>query len=251
MFISLKTNPQNTAFILSKSNYSSGKHTLSDDDLAQKHEPRKLSEVGTDSYNRSLRRAFNRAKTLAFFNPDLNQFITLTYAKPIDDPNKVIDDVKEMVKRHKKSSDIPFKYIYVFEIQEKRKAKYGHSVIHIHMIANRALSTVPNRNKHLSVKEWPHGFSSVLDIEDFDNNFRPYLYLFKYMSKAQRVGKSFIHVSRNFDKIEPVEYGKYINHFEDKEFTHKEDYAFTVAEKNYSISKEYYRTTPEPIKPIP
>lgn len=229
MFIRVKTNPSQSGFVVQKSTFATP--PPEDRDFTT----RTLSKVGSESYKRSLRRAFNRAKLLAFFNPDLTQFITLTYKANIQDPKQVLDDVKQMINTHNKNPNtLPLKYIYVLELQKRGS-------IHIHMICNEVLELQKNRNNYWSVKAWKHGFSSVLTIRDFDNNFRPYLYLFKYMQKAQRVGKSFIHTSRNFDKITEIDYDKIIHQIMEGEVLLTEYTTFTINDKVHHITKDYIR----------
>lgn len=237
VYVSLKTNPQKDSFLLSTSNYAYNHTTTTQNN----NQPRKLSIIGSDSYKRSLRRAFSRAKSIAFFNPDLTHFVTLTYKRNLQEPKQTIQDIKNLVKyqikhcnRQEKSK---FKYIYVMETQKR-------GAIHVHMICNDWLDT-EWVGTHLNVKGWSHGFSDVLTIKNFDNDFKPYLYLFKYMSKAQRVGKSFIHVSRNFDKIEDVRYDEYIDKLIEDNLFYKEDYYFTLQEKTCTITKEYFRKKAE------
>jgi len=269
---------------------------------------RQTSQLGTDSYNRSLRRAFSRAKQLAFFNPDLTHFITLTYKQNLQDPTTAIQDIKNLIKHQKKlkqknqtlqqptkihkntesrlgtlgspdlsspsrgtkSSDqlnhrepihrkeknkhspknlnhyasidgsikspraTEFKYIYVLEVQKR-------GAIHVHMVCNDWLET-EMINGRLNVLGWQqHGFSDVKTILNTDNNFKPYLYLFKYMQKAQRIGNSFIHVSRNFDKISTMDYSRYITTLSEVNLLYKEDYEFTVNNKSRRITKEYLK----------
>lgn len=232
-YLTLKTNSIQNSFILLSTNHL---HSLPKQDSQPKpYKPRTLSILGTDDYKRSLRRSFARAKILAFFNPDLTQFITLTYRQTDNTPLQVLKDIKILSNNHKRTSNIPFKYIYVLEYQKRGS-------IHVHMIANNALSTHINKNMHISLTNWHHGFTSVLNISDFDNNFRPYLYLFKYMSKAERIGSSFVHISRNFDKITNVEYDSFNHLFNSKDLIHKEEYAYTVNDKQCHLIKEYYRS---------
>lgn len=233
---SVKTTSHSKRFLLQKTNYlfDHSKQKPSD-------QPRQLSQVGSDSYKRSLRRAFSRAKLLAFFNTDLSHFITFTYREEIISPNQVIQDIKYLVQQHRRKSAKPLKYIYVMEIQNKREKTTGKPVLHVHMIANDALQYEINKNGYRSVKDWLHGFSSVLTIKDFDNEFKPYLYLFKYMAKAQRVGRSFIHISRNFDKIESVDYADYINQLQTGDIVYKEDFDFIIDDQNYTINKSYIK----------
>lgn len=324
MLYHLKTNETSDRFILSVSNYAfnHAKPTpIPNVSIPPTPIPRSTSEIGSDSYRRSLRRAFARSKLLAYFNPDLTQFITLTYKDNMQDPQQAIYDFKQLVKQHNRNTnqinkvnyshspsapepstnseqhvsadlstypqvsmsapdpvalpaflfstpcdsstcgscgligkacaclkrserkanegvhrykDKPFKYIYVMEVQKR-------GAIHFHIVCNDALELVKNKNGYNSVKHWKHGFSSVLSISNVDNNFKPYLYLFKYMGKAQRVGKSFVHTSKNFDKIKTVEYADYITALERSNLAYKEDYDLTINERDCKISKLYYK----------
>jgi len=231
MYFRIISNQNKTAFIVQESTYFYHHDNFRELD----YQSRELSKIGSESYNRSLRRAFMRAKLIAFFHPELTQFITLTYKKNILKPDRVISDVKNMIKQHNRNSKKQLKYVYVME-QQKRGS------IHVHMVASDALETVSHRKGYKSIKRWSHGFSDVKTIKDFDSNFRPYLYLFKYMSKAQRVGRSFIHTSKNFDKIEVLDYADYIHFFKGEDLVHKESHAFTIEKKQYRIDKNYYRT---------
>lgn len=229
-YVSLKTDSQIKTFVLQRTNYLFSQKVDFD-----RSGFRTLSIVGTDAYNRSLRRAFARAKLIAFFNPDLNQFITLTYKANITDCNRVISDLKIFFKSQRRHLTIPIKYLYVLELQKR-------GAIHVHLIASKGLQTETNKNGYLSLSGWSHGFSSVLNIKQFDNDFKPYLYLFKYMTKAQRVGNSFIHTSRNFDKIKTIDYREYIHFLTEENLLYSEDTKFNLDnEKNYTISKKYYR----------
>lgn len=284
--------------------------------LIKNESPRVSSEIGTKNYQDSLRRAFNRSKLLAFFNPDLTQFITFTYSDNMLDENQAMYDIKQFLKKQKRKSikkqninkkqtneqeatssnqkktykqpvselstypqseinqeitdtsiqknelknsrrrgcghvdnyvnavqnqsfDVntgtnDFKYIYVFERQKR-------GAIHVHMICN-DLFDYETINGHVNVKYWPHGFSEVLTIKDFDKDFKPYLYLFKYMHKAQRIGKSFVHVSRTFDKIIDVDYNDNIlDLLIQGETIHEETTTFEFNQKQQVISKEYIR----------
>lgn len=158
------------------------------------------SVYGSKSYNDALQRAFNKAKEQVFFNPDMNQFITLTYRGTDHKPEDVLHDVKMLIQRESRSDRAKrgeLKYIYIMEYQKRGS-------IHVHMIANNLFSLQVNKNGYNELRYWPKGYSSVLQISDFDQNFRPYLYLFKYMRKSQRIGKSFVHSSRNLNNFHEV-----------------------------------------------
>lgn len=154
--------------------------------------PRSSSSFGTKAYRDALQRAFNRAKEQIYFNPDMQYFVTLTYAGIEQDIEKAMYDVKQLVKNERRNGNTDLKYIYVFEWQKRGS-------LHIHMITNEKLTTYINKNNYKSLTYWKHGYTSMLTIDDFDDNFRPHLYLFKYMRKAERIGRSFIHSSRNLN----------------------------------------------------
>jgi hypothetical protein len=62
------------------------------------------------------------------------------------------------------------------------------------------------------------------------------------MTKSQRVGNSFIHTSRNFDKIKNSDYDDYINKLKGANLLYREDIEFrTDNDEDHSIIKEYYQ----------
>lgn len=127
----------------------------------------------------------------------MTHFVTLTYAGIEDDISQVMYDIKQLCKKERRKGN-DLKYIYVLEWQQRGS-------LHVHMITNSALTTYVNKNGYRSLSYWSHGFTSMLTINDFDNNFKPYLYLFKYMRKAQRIGKTFVHSSRNLNNYDKVD----------------------------------------------
>jgi len=160
---------------------------------------RSESVYNTKSYRDSLQRAFNKAKEQIYFNPDMTNFVTLTYKENMQSIEQCLKDVKQLIKYETRKSNglspagsgrTKAKYIFIMEYQKR-------GALHVHMIANNFLSLQVNKNGYPSLKYWTKGFSSHLQITDLDENFRPHLYLFKYMKKSQRIGKSFIHSSRN------------------------------------------------------
>jgi hypothetical protein len=112
---------------------------------------------------------------------------------------QLLEDVKYLIKKQTRQNDasthlIEPKYIFVVEKQTR-------GALHVHMISNNFLTTHENKNNYQSVTNWDKGYSSILDIKGTDDNFRPYLYLFKYMKKSQRIGKSFVHSSKNLNNF--------------------------------------------------
>lgn len=158
---------------------------------------REEAKFDSKSYKDGLQRAFNNAKQQVFFNPDMQFFVTLTYAGLEQDYEKVMYDIKQLCKKERRNGNLNFKYIYIFEWQKRGS-------LHVHMITNSALTTHINKNGHKSLTYWNHGYTSMLTVNDFDGNFKPHLYLFKYMRKSQRIGKSFVHSSRNLNNFTTV-----------------------------------------------
>lgn len=235
----------NTSFLLSTANYqyfsSKPKKSILHPSIQLlfpeliHEQKRNISIIGTDDYSRSVRRAFSRAKLLAFFNLDLTEFITLTYKDNMQNPAQLIRDIKMLVKQTKRTSNITPKYIYTIEKQKR-------GALHVHMIANKAFRYQINKNTRLELKDWHKGFTNVQTLSNFDNDFKTYLYLFKYMGKAQRVGSTFIHCSRGFDKTKVCDYRNYINVLTKENLLYQEDCQFTLENRECSINKSYFRT---------
>lgn len=152
------------------------------------------SEYGSESYRSALSRAFNLAKQKIYFNPDMTQLVTFTYAENMQDLDKLLYDVKIFLKKQKRHTSVPIKYLFSIERQER-------GALHIHMICTPFITTEKNKNNYDSAVYWHHGYTSVLDIKKADANFRPYLYIFKYMNKAQKIGNKFIYSSRNINNF--------------------------------------------------
>lgn len=191
---------------------------------------RSESTYTSKSYLDGLQRAFNRAKEQIYFNPDMQYFVTLTYAGIQDNYETVMYDLKQLCKKERRNGNTNFKYIYVLEWQKRGS-------LHVHMITNNALTTHTNKNGYQSLTYWKHGYTSKLTINDFDQNFKPQLYLFKYMKKAQRIGKSFLHSSRNLNNYTKLD-GGHINLLQwrtvNMEYTHTQ-----VETTNFHYFKNY------------
>jgi len=155
--------------------------------------PSKYSQtvVGTENYKDSLQRAFNRVKQQVFFNPDMIYFVTLTYEGKNHTPDDVLHDLKIFLKNTRRKGYKP-KYVAVFEYQKRGS-------IHVHLITNNQFRIELNKNGYMHFPDWKKGFSSVLTIDKFDSDFKPFLYLFKYMKKSERIGRSFVYSSRNLN----------------------------------------------------
>lgn len=218
--------------------------TRTDEQLEYTRQSRDESKFGTTSYDKSLIRAFSRLKQQIFFNPDMNQFITLTYRQEDNTVDQVLYDIKQFIKKEKREREAScheakkrkqtIKYAFIMEYQKRGS-------IHVHMIASNAFQTFINDNGHLSLKNWTHGFSSVLTVKDFDINFKPYLYLFKYMKKSQRIGKSFVHTSRNLNNFKELSVDEFDHTLYSLFMTESHEVLLPDTEMVIHYKKHYYK----------
>lgn len=135
----------------------------------------------------SKRQAFKRASDLLFFNDDMQYFVTLTYKDQHKDYQMVLNDIKNFSRR-----EPDLKYIGVVE-------KHKTGCLHIHLITNK-ISTHSLRKGKLSATNWHKGFSDVIHISSFDDNFNIMKYLFKYLRKSDKVGGRWVLKSRNLNR---------------------------------------------------
>lgn len=132
----------------------------------------------------SRRRAFSLASLKLAQNPDMNVFLTLTY-DPKKNPNPdYLNDLKNLFR------GTGAKYIATFE-------RHKHNpCLHIHLITNYNFPTYINENGFPSIKKWHKGFSSVKYLSDTDQNFRVAKYIFKYITKSEKIKHKFVYSSR-------------------------------------------------------
>ena len=160
----------------------------------------------------SKRQAFKRASDLLFFNPDMQYFVTLTYAKQHTDYSMILDDLKNFVRREN-----GLKYVAVVEPHKS-------GCLHLHLITSK-LSTISLRSGKLSAKHWKKGFSDVVHLSTFDQNFNILKYLFKYLKKSKKIGGRWVLKSRNLlkpyvshRKMDINETIDYLNYLEKNDF---------------------------------
>lgn len=188
--------------------------------------------VKTDESKRTAKaRAFSLAKQKVFFNKDLKYFVTLTYAENMQDYNKLKQDIKIFLNSEKRRG-ISFKYIWVVERQKR-------GALHIHMITNTRFSTFINDNGFYQLEMWRHGISSVLDIKGTNANFKPYLYLFKYIKKTEKIGGRYVHSSRNLNNFMVLTEFNF-NEKLKQELLYEKSYMGSV---DRVIKKRYYKNT--------
>jgi len=157
------------------------------------------TKQGNSSALSSASRAISRLKYLAFCNPDLKIFLTLTQRENISDEgiaSSRFDNFRRLVKLT--YPDFQFKFIAVKEYQKRGS-------IHWHILTNffPFVSVSPNNPKKLVCDLWEYGFTDVKVLKG-DDSFRPELYLLKYFTKeSQKLFKQKYSCSRNLVRIEP------------------------------------------------
>lgn len=138
---------------------------------------------GSSAYS-ARRRAFNRASAIIYCNKEiLNTFLTLTYKKQHCDYNKVKNDLKNYFSR---------KGIQYLAVVEKHKS----GMYHIHLLTSTLPNVISLRKGKYSWKDWKPGFSDVKFISGTDEKFRVEKYIFKYMTKSEKIGGRYFLKSR-------------------------------------------------------
>lgn len=131
------------------------------------------------------RRAFQRGSIILFLNREkLTTFVTLTYKNQHSDYQQILNDLKNNFSRRGIS------YLAVVE-------KHKSGCYHIHAITSDLPAVVSLRQGKQSWGLWKKGFSDIKFLKDTDEKFRIERYIFKYMTKAERVGGRFFLKSRD------------------------------------------------------
>ncbi|WP_338960168.1 rolling circle replication-associated protein [Spiroplasma endosymbiont of Lasioglossum villosulum] len=154
----------------------------------------KRNEIGIKNLginNKKLRNSTIRTKTKLihkayhnFYNSKVLSFVTLTYAKNMQDINKAKHDIAIFFKRLKRWWNNPkrvkylgeLKYMYVYEYQKR-------GAIHFHILFNRKI------HKSMLPQWWPFGFNDVRVVKKGTNE-NIVKYLSKYVVKVQNDIKS-------------------------------------------------------------
>lgn len=133
----------------------------------------------------SRRRAFNRCSAIIYCNKErLNTFLTLTYKHQHSDYKKCVSDLKEVFSR---------RHISYLAVVEKHKS----GKLHIHCLTSDLQNIVTLRKGYYSWGSWRRGFSDVKFLSSTDDKFRVEKYIFKYMSKAEKIGGRYFLKSRD------------------------------------------------------
>lgn len=142
----------------------------------------------------SRRRAYSLASLKVALNPDMTVFITLTYDPKRCQKDTYLDDLKNFFRHYRGA-----KYLATFEKHQKNP------MYHIHLITNIFPDVYVNENGYLSCSHWHRGFSSVKYLNDFDDSFRASKYVFKYITKGEKIKHKYVYSSRNL-MTDPVYY---------------------------------------------
>ena len=177
----------------------------------------KQKTIRRDSLSRTRNMLYEYVKE----NPGWKTFITLTFADPVQDltqANKKFHNYIRSVQR--KYSQL--RYIGVPEFQKNGR-------VHYHILTNIPAGSdlIPKRDEPLrlwnplekkytvldytDLAYWKHGFSSAYDLEQADCNFRPELYMLKYLYKdldKRLTGSTKILKSNNLTKPLEVLYDR-------------------------------------------
>lgn len=191
--------------------------------------------VSSEAERVARSRSFHNAKTKIYFNPDLRFFITLTYKENMQDYQQLQYDMKLFLKNQRNNISKEFKYIYVVEKQKR-------GALHIHMITNDAITIQKNRYNKRTLKYWPHGYDNIQDIDikdsnETDLNFKPFLYMYKYMNKSEKIGGRYVHFSRNlnnYDKLTDYQFSK-----KNKELIYDEQ--VYISHVDNTVTRNYYK----------
>ena len=133
----------------------------------------------------SKARAFANGSACVYCNQiKLSTFVTLTYREQTQNYKMILNDIKNLFTRNHVS------YIAVVE-----RHKSGN--LHIHAICSDLPGVVSLRPGKYSCSAWHKGFSDVQFISQTDDKFRIESYIFKYLTKAEKVGGRYILKSRD------------------------------------------------------
>lgn len=184
---------------------------------------------GRSSYV-SRRRAFQRGSAIIYCNRDkLTTFLTLTYAKQHQDYNIIINDLKNYFSK---------KHISYLAVVEKHKS----GNYHVHLITSELNNVVSLRKGKYSWGDWKKGFSDVKFLSGTDDKFRIEKYIFKYMTKSEKIG------GRYFLKSRDLTVNRYSYPYgflpkpliDNRAIDFSEKRVYNVGEYYLSVERQYY-----------
>lgn len=150
------------------------------------------NDVKEDNRKKTALRARKMVRNTVNANPQLNKFLTLTFAENITDLNFAHYEFDKFIKRLKTRFE-GFQYISVIEFQKR-------GAIHFHLLCN-----LPYVDVNALSEVWGYGFIKLNNIDNVDNVGA---YVTKYMTKdnidERLVGRKCYTMSKGLSK--PVEY---------------------------------------------
>lgn len=196
----------------------------------------KIPIQNTESERSARSRAFSTAKYKIFFNSDLKYFITLTYKENMQDYDQLKTDMKVFFNSEKRKGKEP-KYLWVVEKQKR-------GALHVHMICNDFFTVKKNKYGKLTIPTWKNGFTNIEEIKirdssEADVNFKPFLYMYKYMNKSQKIGGRYVHSSRNLSNYTELTDFKFNKSTKTKLFTEHT----TMGSLDRHLIRHYYQDT--------
>lgn len=195
-----------------------------------------ISGIGSDSDKShsiyvSRRRAFERASAIIYCYKDiLNCFVTLTYKHQHSDYSVILNDLKNAFTRQGVQ--------YIAVVEKHKSGKY-----HVHAITTTLPDVVSLRKGKYSYSKWTKGFSDVKFISGVDDKFRIEKYIFKYMTKSDKIGGRWFLKSRGL-KVFRTSYPQGVfprPHISDKFSLDFYTYnIYNINDISISVKKEYY-----------
>lgn len=156
-------------------------------------------EVKADNRGKIAQRARQTVRRYANANPQLNKFLTLTFAENITDLDYARYEFDKFIKRVK-TRYATFQYIVVVEFQKRGS-------VHFHLLCNLPYIKV---NKFASV--WKHGFIKINKLDNVDNVGA---YITKYMTKdnidERLVGRKCYSMSKGLNEPRNTQMKKIFN----------------------------------------
>lgn len=156
-------------------------------------------ETKRDNRNKTAARARTHVRRVVNANPQLNKFLTLTYAENMTDIDRSRKELDNFFKRLKRQFP-RFAYVCVIEFQKR-------GAVHFHLLCN-----LPFVDVKALAEVWGHGFIKLNRIDNVDNVGA---YVTKYMTKENMderlIGYRSYSMSRGLNQPQEVTNEEQIN----------------------------------------
>ena len=156
-------------------------------------------ETKRDNRNKTAARARKHVRRVVNANPQLNKFLTLTYAENMTDIDRARKELDNFFKRLKRQFP-RFAYVCVIEFQKR-------GAVHFHLLCN-----LPFVDVKALAEVWGHGFIKLNRIDNVDNVGA---YVTKYMTKENMderlIGYRSYSMSRGLNQPQEVTNEEQIN----------------------------------------